>query len=89
MSRKRHSQSPSVEPATEKVKLSSSTWENSERERLITQQICFSFLLTPVSEKGHLDLQTSVGLNSTLHPIDEFGGGGLKRNVCQLVDWIF
>jgi hypothetical protein len=28
-------------------------------------------------------------LNSTLQPMDEFGGGGLNRNVCQLVDWIF
>jgi len=28
-------------------------------------------------------------LNSTRHPIDEFGGGGLNRSVCQLVDWIF
>jgi hypothetical protein len=28
-------------------------------------------------------------LNSTLQPIGDFGGGGLKRNVCQLVDWRF
>ena len=32
---------------------------------------------------------TSVGLNSTLQPIDELGGGGLNLIVCQLVDWIF
>jgi len=32
---------------------------------------------------------TSMLLNSTRHPIDELGGGGLNRNVCQLVDWIF
>ena len=29
---------------------------------------------------------TSVGLNSTLQPIDELGGGGLNLIVCQLVD---
>ena len=29
---------------------------------------------------------TSVGLNSTLHPIEELGGGGLNLMVCQLVD---
>ena len=34
-------------------------------------------------------LVTSVGLNSTLQPIDELGGGGLNLIVCQLVDWIF
>lgn len=27
--------------------------------------------------------------NSTRHPICEFGGGGLKRTDCQLVDWMF
>lgn len=32
---------------------------------------------------------TSQALNSTLQPMDELGGGGLKRMVCQLVDWIF
>lgn len=32
---------------------------------------------------------TSMGLNSTLHPISEFGGGGLNLIVCQFVDWIF
>jgi hypothetical protein len=32
---------------------------------------------------------TSVGLNSTLHPMGELGGGGLKRMVCQFVDWMF
>lgn len=32
---------------------------------------------------------TSHGLNSTLHPMVEFGGGGLNRMVCQLVDCIF
>jgi len=32
---------------------------------------------------------TSQGRNSTLHPIELSGGGGLKRIVCQLVDWIF
>ena len=31
----------------------------------------------------------SVGRNSTRHPIGEFGGGGLKRIVCQFVDWMF
>ena len=31
-------------------------------------------------------LVTSVGLNSTLQPIDELGGGGLNLIVCQLVD---
>ena len=29
---------------------------------------------------------TSVGLNSTLQPIGEQGGGGLNLIVCQLVD---
>jgi len=32
---------------------------------------------------------TSIGLNSTRQPILVFGGGGLKRIVCQLVDWMF
>ena len=32
---------------------------------------------------------TSIGRNSTRHPMGEFVGGGLKRTVCQLVDWIF
>ena len=32
---------------------------------------------------------TSIGLNSTLHPMGEFTGGGLKRTVCQLVDCMF
>ncbi len=32
---------------------------------------------------------TSMGRNSTLHPMSEFGGGGLNLIVCQLVDWIF
>lgn len=32
---------------------------------------------------------TSIGRNSTLHPISEFGGGGLNLIVCQFVDWIF
>jgi hypothetical protein len=27
--------------------------------------------------------------NSTRQPIDDFGGGGLKRKVCQFVDWMF
>jgi hypothetical protein len=27
--------------------------------------------------------------NSTRQPIGEFGGGGLKRKVCQFVDWMF
>ena len=30
-----------------------------------------------------------MGLNSTLQPIGEFGGGGLNRMLCQLVDWMF
>lgn len=29
---------------------------------------------------------TSIGRNSTLHPISEFGGGGLNLIVCQFVD---
>lgn len=29
---------------------------------------------------------TSMGRNSTLHPISEFGGGGLNLIVCQFVD---
>lgn len=32
---------------------------------------------------------TSMGRNSTLHPMSEFGGGGLNLIVCQFVDWIF
>lgn len=32
---------------------------------------------------------TSMLRNSTLHPMGEFGGGGLKRKVCQFVDCIF
>ena len=32
---------------------------------------------------------TSIGLNSTLHPMSEFTGGGLNLIVCQFVDWIF
>ncbi len=32
---------------------------------------------------------TSRGRNSTLQPMLELGGGGLKRMLCQLVDWIF
>lgn len=32
---------------------------------------------------------TSIGLNSTLHPMLLLGGGGLNLMVCQLVDWIF
>ena len=32
---------------------------------------------------------TSVGLNSTLQPMEVLGGGGLNRTVCQLVDWMF
>ena len=31
----------------------------------------------------------SHGLNSTRQPIGAEGGGGLKRIVCQLVDWMF
>lgn len=27
--------------------------------------------------------------NSTRQPMEEFGGGGLKRRVCQFVDWMF
>lgn len=35
----------------------------------------------------HIDtFLTSIGLNSTLHPISEFGGGGLNLIVCQFVD---
>lgn len=32
---------------------------------------------------------TSIERNSTRHPILLFGGGGLKRTLCQFVDWIF
>lgn len=32
---------------------------------------------------------TSMGRNSTLQPISEFGGGGLNLIVCQLVDCRF
>lgn len=32
---------------------------------------------------------SSHGRNSTRHPIGVLGGGGLKRIVCQFVDWIF
>ena len=32
---------------------------------------------------------TSIGLNSTLHPMDEPGGGGFNLMLFQLVDWIF
>lgn len=32
---------------------------------------------------------TSIDLNSTRHPMVELTGGGLKRMVCQLVDWMF
>ena len=32
---------------------------------------------------------TSILLNSTLQPIGEPGGGGLKRRVCQFVDCRF
>ena len=32
---------------------------------------------------------TSIGLNSTLHPMGESGGGGLNLMLFQLVDWIF
>ena len=32
---------------------------------------------------------TSIGRNSTRHPILELTGGGLKRTVCQLVDCMF
>ena len=32
---------------------------------------------------------TSIDLNSTLQPMVEFGGGGLKRMLCQFVDCIF
>ena len=32
---------------------------------------------------------TSSGRNSTRHPMEELGGGGLNRMLCQLVDWIF
>jgi hypothetical protein len=32
---------------------------------------------------------TSIERNSTRQPIGELAGGGLKRTVCQLVDWIF
>lgn len=41
------------------------------------------------SSKNYFIIITSVGLNSTLQPMEELGGGGLKRMVCQLVDWIF
>jgi len=32
---------------------------------------------------------TSIGRNSTRQPIEDPGGGGLNRKVCQFVDWIF
>lgn len=32
---------------------------------------------------------TSMVRNSTRQPMGELGGGGLKRRVCQLVDWMF
>lgn len=32
---------------------------------------------------------TSIGRNSTRQPMGELTGGGLKRSVCQLVDWMF
>ena len=32
---------------------------------------------------------TSMGLNSTRQPMDDPAGGGLKRRVCQFVDWMF
>lgn len=32
---------------------------------------------------------TSILRNSTRQPIGELGGGGLKRSVCQFVDWMF
>ena len=32
---------------------------------------------------------TSVGRNSTRHPMSVPGGGGLNLSVCQLVDWMF
>ena len=31
-------------------------------------------------------LHTSIGLNSTLQPMEELEGGGLNLIVCQLVD---
>jgi hypothetical protein len=34
-------------------------------------------------------IDTSMLLNSTRQPIGDFGGGGLNRSVCQLVDWMF
>ena len=41
------------------------------------------------SSENYFSIITSVGLNSTLQPMEELGGGGLKRMVCQLVDCIF
>ncbi|KAG5457272.1 MAG: hypothetical protein BJ554DRAFT_2758 [Olpidium bornovanus] len=35
------------------------------------------------------EIWTSIDRNSTRHPIGELCGGGLKRTVCQLVDWMF
>lgn len=32
---------------------------------------------------------TSIDRNSTRQPMGELAGGGLKRTVCQLVDWMF
>jgi len=34
----------------------------------------------------HYFTLTSSGRNSTRHPMDEFGGGGLNLMLCQLVD---
>lgn len=32
---------------------------------------------------------TSILRNSTRQPMEEPGGGGLNRKVCQFVDWMF
>jgi len=32
---------------------------------------------------------TSITLNSILHPMSLFGGGGLNLSVCQFDDWMF
>jgi len=40
-------------------------------------------------KKKQIKIQTSVGRNSTLHPMLVPGGGGLNLSVCQLVDCMF
>lgn len=49
-------------------------------------------ILTKIKTRNDIMVQmiiTSMGRNSTLQPISEFGGGGLNLIVCQLVDCRF